>query len=108
MSVFGYNLQVIEEEIRRINDLNGWVIPKNAWEQDHFIPTKLCLLHSEVSEALEGFRKNDFENFKEELADIFIRLLDLSTGLNIDMTETVLKKLVVLKERKFKHGNKRV
>jgi NTP pyrophosphatase (non-canonical NTP hydrolase) len=41
-----------------------------SWET---VPEKLCLIHSEVSEALEAHRKDDKENFAEEIADIIIR-----------------------------------
>ena len=49
------------------------------------IPAVLALVHSEVSEALEAFRIDDKENFIEELADVVIRVLDLSEGLEMDI-----------------------
>lgn len=70
------------------------------------IPAKLALLTSEVSEALEAFRNRDFDNFKEELADVLIRLLDMSGGLNIDLDESVREKLEKNKKRGYKHGGK--
>ena len=49
------------------------------------IPTCLCLVHSEVSEAMEGARKNRMDDhlphrkaFEVELADAMIRILDLA------------------------------
>ncbi len=100
------------EEARRINDLNGWTFPKNGHElfynDNYFIPTKLCLIHSEVSEALEAFRISDGENFGEEIADIFIRLFDLCSVLVPDIEEQINKKLEKLEKRSFKHGGKRV
>ena len=38
---------------------------------------KLCLVHSEVSEAAEVYRKDDKIAFNIEIADIFIRLMDI-------------------------------
>jgi len=100
-------MQKIIDKVREINDKNGWIIPSNAWEQDYFIPMKLCLIHSEGSECLEAHRKNDFSNFIEELADIIIRALDLASGLNIDIEQAINVKLYELSKRTFKHGNKR-
>ncbi len=71
---------------------------------------KLCtamgLIHSEVSEALEAIRNRDYENFKEELADVFIRLIDCSHGMRIDLAQAITKKLEINKQRGFRHGGK--
>lgn len=74
----------------------------------HRIPTMLCLLHSEISEALESFRTNDYNGFCEELADTFIRLLDIVDRLDIDLIEWVRLKMIKNLDRPFRHGNKKV
>jgi len=95
--------------IRKINDKNGWTFPLNAWEyENNIVPVKLLLIHSEISECVEAFRNDDFDNFKEEIADILIRLFDLISGLEINIEKEILDKLDILKTRKFKHGNKRI
>ena len=66
--------------------------------------SRLMLIVSEVSEALEALRKNDKENFKEELADVIIRTCDLAGGLNIDLQEEIMKKIEANKNRPYKHG----
>jgi NTP pyrophosphatase (non-canonical NTP hydrolase) len=71
------------------------------------VPEILCLIHSEVSEALEAYRKNDNENFKEEFADIAIRLLDASEGLGIDLESEIEKKYEKNLLRPFMHGGKK-
>lgn len=70
------------------------------------IATRLMLIVSEVSEALEALRNNDQNNFKEELADVIIRTCDLAGGLNIDLEDEVLKKINKNKDRPYKHGKK--
>lgn len=73
------------------------------------IPAILALIHSEVSEALEEFRKaHRIEHFGEELADVIIRVLDCTAGLGIDIDAAVRAKLEVNRTRGFKHGGKRV
>ena len=37
----------------------------------------IALIHGELSEALEADRKGDFENRREELADVCLRVFDL-------------------------------
>ncbi|MBY6871640.1 nucleotide pyrophosphohydrolase [Clostridium botulinum] len=68
------------------------------------IATRLMLIVSEVSEALEGVRKEDRENFKEELADIVIRVADLAGGLDIDLEKEIKNKMDKNKNRPYKHG----
>lgn len=68
--------------------------------------TFLALVHSEVSEALEADRKGDEENFKEELADVIIRVLDRCGFENIDISKEVVKKMEANKRRGHKHGKR--
>lgn len=65
---------------------------------------KLMLVVTEISEAAEAVRHNDFDNFKEELADTIIRLLDIARSCGIDIDGEVLKKVNKNKERPMKHG----
>lgn len=63
------------------------------------IPTKLCLVHSEISEALEGFRKNLKDDhlptrpmIEVELADALIRIFDIAGALNLDLGGALVEK----------------
>lgn len=62
----------------------------------------LCLIHSEVSEALEGYRKSLADTHLEnrpmievELADVIIRVFDLAGYLNLDLGGRLDHKLEV-------------
>ncbi len=68
------------------------------------LATRLMLINCEVAEAVEGLRKSDMENFKEELADIFIRLGDLCGSLGINIEEQIIKKMDKNKKRPYRHG----
>lgn len=68
----------------------------------------LLMIHSEVSEAVEALRKGDFDQYCEELGDIYIRLLDLmgyETEVNyIDIREIIVNKRMANEKRPHKHG----
>jgi NTP pyrophosphatase (non-canonical NTP hydrolase) len=68
------------------------------------IGNRLMLIVGEVAEAQEALRKNDKENFKEELADVAIRLFDLCGGLDVDLGAEIVKKMEKNRTRPYKHG----
>lgn len=76
----------------------------------------LALIQTEISEAIEGIRKNpnwrgtpsdkvpSISNLEEELADAVIRIRDLCGGLNIDLEECIDLKMEYNATRPDKHG----
>lgn len=62
---------------------------------------KIALIHSEISEAAEAYRKNNLngkDGFAEELADAVIRILHLAGIFSIDMEKEIVNKM----EKNFK------
>jgi len=93
--------QSLAIEINENAKNHGW------WDGERPIPELLCLIHSEVSEALEAYRNRDNENLAEELADIVIRVFDMSVGLGINIQEEVVKKHTFNLTRPYRHNDKR-
>jgi NTP pyrophosphatase (non-canonical NTP hydrolase) len=82
-----------------------WDTPRNTGEA-------IALIHSELSEMLEACRKpgqssehiEGFQAAEEEAADVLIRLLDLSRGMQLDLGRAVMAKLKFNLSRPAKHG----
>lgn len=77
---------------------------KGFWDKERNVGEALMLIVTELAEAMEAHRVQDQANFREELADSFIRLLDLCGGMGIDIEEEIEKKSNKNKNRPYKHG----
>ncbi len=100
--------------------INDWSNGLGWWEnaEQQSIPTKLVLIHSEVTEALESWRNGEEPDFVHpdgkpdgwgvELADVIIRCLDLATQHGLNMEDMLLRKMMYNAGRPYRHGGKRV
>ena len=83
--------------------------PSNPFEEvlaGALVAQKLCLTHSEVSEAMEGHRKGLPDDhlpsrpmIEVELADAVIRIFDLAGALNLDLGGAIAEKLAYNAQR---------
>lgn len=105
---------------------------KGFYDSEKNIGEMLCLIHSEVSEALEADRKERYstgdtetinshndddifnayfkanikDTFEDELADIMIRVMDLAAYKGINLEQHIKAKMRYNSLREHKHGKK--
>lgn len=79
-------------------------VEKGFWDEKRNLGEALMLIVTELAEAMESHRVQDEANFREEIADTFIRLFDLCGGLKINITDEIVKKTEKNKKRPYKHG----
>lgn len=118
-----YELNKSEAALMNLNDWaslchqhsldSGWWKPPSILSRSTFrawreiaTPVKIALIHSEVSEALEGFRKGGWDDHlphrlqsEVELADALIRIFDLAGAHNFDLMGAVREKFLYNLER---------
>lgn len=112
------------EEVYRLNHAKGW------FENDRSVGDLCALLHSEVSEVLDAYRKTGMSDATQkvygvsedgrdrvvkgekpqgvgsEMADIFIRLLDMAKRWDIDLIAEYERKMRYNWTRPYRHGDK--
>ena len=120
----------LEDEVHKLSVANGWWnmpqwiqgdVRRDPDAYAELIVSKLALVHSEISEAVEAVRDGNYDTYKDmtylppkpdglpiELADAIIRILDLAGWLGIDMEDAIRTKQEYNKTRAYRHGGKRV
>jgi len=98
----------VEIKGKSLNELceicHSIAVSKGFWEKERNTGEALMLIVTELAEAMEAHRIQDHDNFREEIADSFIRLLDLCGGMKIDIEAEIEKKANKNKNRPYKHG----
>lgn len=119
-----YNVKGLNELSAQINQFTI-----RAGFDNNDVPLRIVLIHSEVSELFDTFRKDEYaekmiqiesdkffkeeyevrikDSFEDELADCMIRLLDLAAKRNINIEYHIQQKMRYNENRGFKYGGKK-
>ena len=106
---FLVSFNVLAHEVHDMAQSKGW------WEAARSDGELIALMHSELSEALEGARHGnppsehipEYSAIEEELADVIIRIMDYAVAKNYNVGKAIVEKMQFNSTRKFKHGGKK-
>ena len=100
MNATGLNEKM--KEVRALADAKGFSSePERIWEM-------LALIHTEVSEATDAYKKGEpMEHVGEELIDAVIRIMHLLSALGLDAEQLFQEKMKKNWERPYKYNTAR-
>jgi len=90
-------------------------IVKGWWETQRNDAELICLMHSELSEAVEALRHGnppddkipEFSGVEAELADTIIRIMDMARARGWRVAQAITAKMKYNTTRAYKHGGKK-
>lgn len=106
------NIRELQKEAHATSKEKGFYDPPPS------VLERIALMHSELSEAAEEYRKGNSvklvwwidgkkpEGFPIELADCIIRICDAAEYFGIDLERAIKVKMEYNKTRSYKHGGK--
>ena len=86
------NLKEVQQQIYQNKVDKRWNISS--------VETELCLMHGEIAEFYEAYRKH-LPSIGEELADIAIYLLGIAEILQIDLEKEIERKMSINRRRQY-------
>jgi NTP pyrophosphatase (non-canonical NTP hydrolase) len=106
-------IKEVAKEVHEVAKDKGW------WDKKRSVGDCIALMHSELSEALEEYRKHGSvyanyngsdgskpEGFVVELADCVIRIFDLCELYGLDIEQAIVDKSRYNQTRSYRHGGK--
>ncbi len=94
--------------------VHALAVEKGWWQGERNEAESIALMHSELSEALEGLRHGNppsghipyFSAMEEEFADVIIRIMDHAAAKGYRVGEALEAKIAFNRSRPHRHGGK--
>ena len=116
------SLMAMQSYVKRVNKEKGW------YDKPISFVEACMLVTTELAEAVEAYREHDFkehevttlgdnepkyfmipgDQLSSEIADVFIRTLDLCSRFNINLAYAFEQKMKKNETRPYRHGNKTI